>query len=91
MKTNTESKKTALMGLMVFFIMLNVLSGCASHSKTVETTVTDPQTQTVTTTETTRSESASEERGVLGSTFHVLGEIIAFPFEVIANVFRFIF
>lgn len=47
---------------------------------------------TMTTTETTQT--TTEHRGdggVLGGAFHVIGEILAFPFRVIGGLFDFIF
>ncbi len=87
-KANSE-KRAGFLAVLVFFISLNVMSGCARDSKTIRTdTVNGTPTQTVVVEEHTTD---TRDRGVLGSTFHVIGEILAFPFEVIAGAFRFIF
>ncbi len=78
---------------MAFVIAVSVLSGCASHSKIVHTeTVSNPPAQTVVVEQqTTKTTAESHDSGILGGAFHVVGEVLAFPFVVIADVFRFIF
>ena len=75
------------------FLFLSLLGGCASSSKTTtiqQIPVSSPPAQVIVVEkQTTKVE--SEPRGVMGSIFHVTGEIIAFPFELIAGVFRAIF
>ena len=96
MKKNFEIFQTKKW--MVFPVLcllaLSLTVGCASSSKTVKSeTLVNPTTQTQTTVvekETVRT-TDSGQRGLLGGIFHVAGEMIAFPFEVVANVFRFIF
>lgn len=92
-KANQIKKMSGLTMVAVFFLALNVMSGCASHSKTVHTeTVSNPSSQTVVVEkETTNTTSEKKDYGILGGAFHVVGEVIAFPFEVIAGLFRFIF
>ena len=73
-------------------LVISLAAGCASSSeKTVKSeTITSPTSQTtVVEKETTHTDAG--HRGVVGGVFHVVGEILAFPFEVIADVFRFIF
>lgn len=43
--------------------------------------------------ETTKIEEKREpgSRGVIGSTFHFIGQVLAFPFKVIAGIIEFIF
>ena len=76
----------------VFLLVISLTAGCASSSeKTVKSeTTTSPTSQTtVVEKETTHTDTG--HHGLLGGAFHVVGEILAFPFEVIADVFRFIF
>ena len=51
-----------------------------------DTVLVDKQTTTTTVTETPQ-----EPRGILSTTFHVLGEVIALPFRLIGALFRAIF
>ena len=76
----------------VCLLLMSLTVGCASSSsKTVKSeTTTSPTSQTtVVEKETTHTDTG--HHGLLGGAFHVVGEILAFPFEVIADVFRFIF
>ena len=76
----------------VFLLVISLTAGCATSSeKTVKSeTTTSPTSQTtVVEKETTYTDAG--HHGLLGGAFHVVGEILAFPFEVIADVFRFIF
>ena len=76
----------------VCLLVIGLAAGCASSSeKTVKSeTTTSPTSQTtVVEKETTHTDGG--HRGVLGGAFHVVGEVLAFPFEVIADVFRFVF
>ena len=77
----------------VGLLVISLTAGCASsssrHVKT-ETTA-NPTTQTTIVEKETTTHTDSGHHGLLGSAFHVVGEILAFPFEVIAGVFRFIF
>jgi hypothetical protein len=78
------------------------LTGCATsserettYSATTETTgpqssgETVQQTQTETNTET--HEETTESRGILSSTVHFIGAVIAFPFKLIGGVIQAIF
>ena len=81
-------------------LTLTGLSCSSTHkTTTTETTVTssaeeaaavstpvDQQTSTTTTTET-----KAEHPGVLSSTFHAIGDVIALPFIIIGGLFRIIF
>ena len=76
----------------ICLLVISLTAGCASSSeRTVKSeTTTSPTSQTtVVEKETTRTDGG--HHGLLGGTFHVVGEILAFPFEIIADVFRFIF
>ncbi len=79
--------------LMVLLLAGTLSGGCARHSSTYRhDTVQDTNgNTTVVVKESTTSTSDSGGRGILGGTFHLLGEIIAFPFEIIAGAIRFIF
>lgn len=85
------TKKSVLLLAVVFFMSLNVLTGCARSSKSVTTeTVSSPHSQTTTVEKETHT-SDDHDYGILGGAFHVVGEVLAFPFEVVAGLFRFIF
>ena len=76
----------------VCLLVMSFAAGCASSSeKTVKSeTITSPTSQTtVVENETTHTDGG--HHGLLGGAFHVVGEILAFPFKIIADVFRFIF
>lgn len=92
MKKWDQIKKSSAMLSVIFLITGTLLTGCATDKKTYTTsTVQNPTSQT-TVVETEKTvEKEDVDRGVLGSTFHVIGEVIAFPFEVLASAFRFIF
>ncbi len=81
----------AFLNVLMVLLVLNLGTGCA-HSKTSRTTetVATPASQTVVVEkETTKTE--EDHHGVVGGVFHVVGEVIAFPFQLVADVFRFIF
>ena len=86
----TQVKRWALIPA-VCLLVISLAAGCSSSTKTVRSeTLTTPVSQTtVVEKETTHSD--GEHHGLLGGALHVVGEILAFPFEVIAGVFRFIF
>lgn len=69
------------------------LTGCAGNSKTTTTTTqTDRGSgNTVTTESVTSEKSSSGESGVIGSTFHVIGVVLAYPFKLVGKFFEFIF
>ena len=71
------------------------LTGCAgsSKTKTVTTQTTDGGSgNTVTTEKHVSSEkTTSDEPGVIGSTLHVIGVVLAYPFKLVAKLFEFIF
>ena len=76
----------------VCLLVVSLTAGCASSSQKMvkSETVTSPTSQTtVVEKETSRTE--TEHRGLFGEVFHVVGEVLAFPFQVVADVFRFIF
>lgn len=89
----TQKKWFLSLGVLVLVAALS--GGCAHDSKTYrQDTVQDQNGQTVVVRETTTTHDADpvvEDRGILGGTFHLLGEIIAFPFEIVAGAIRWIF
>jgi cytoskeletal protein RodZ len=91
---------SAFSGLIVVFILIG--SGCSSTRQTTktETTATSPSAQSgnredgvvsksETTTTTTQSE--PESPGVLSSTFHAIGYVLALPFIIVGGLFKIIF
>ena len=85
-------KKSAAF-VVILMVMGSLIAGCAHESSSYKKNTTqnvNGQTVVVEKEETKTSEH-HDYPGILGGTFHLVGEIIAFPFEVIANVFRFIF
>ena len=86
---------------------VQLLTGCASNSKTYKetttvttapadgsTAVTESSYQTSTTVKeetTSASTQAPSDGGIFGGVFHLLGEILAFPFRVIGGIFDAIF
>ena len=88
---NVQIKKWTVIPV-AFLLVVSLVAGCASSSeKTVKSeTTTSPTSQTtVVEKETIRTDRG--HHGLLGGAFDVVGEILAFPFEVVADVFRFIF
>ncbi len=95
------AKNAAYLGLVIVFVSLGL--GCATTRKTTttETTVTsnepaevssDQQSETTTTTTTeTETETKAKRPGIISSTFHAIGYVIALPFIVIGGLFRIIF
>ena len=70
----------------------SLIAGCASESRSYKSnTTTDTAGQTVVVEKETTNKTSESHTGLLGGAFHLVGEILAFPFEVIAGVFRFIF
>ncbi len=57
---------------------------------TTETSSSQPAQQSTTVVKEEKTES-SGGRGVVGGTFHLIGQILAFPFKLIAGVFEMIF
>ncbi len=98
---NRSFRLFLLMVLVFSFTTIQLFSGCAHTQKTTttETTVTTdhPDTysdqSTTTTTDTTQSntEVKDEPRGVVGSLFHFIGSVIAFPFRVIGGALKGLF
>ena len=73
----------------------NSLTGCAQKSQTVRKEVTDNSTGQTTTTVVTEKEVVHEHSddggSIVGSVFNVIGEVISFPFRLIAGIFRAVF
>lgn len=85
-----QNKKAT--SLMVLILMFTLTTGCANRSKSSYSTTTNAAGQTVVhESNTTTASDPAPDRGILGGAFHVVGEILAFPFEIIAGAFRFIF
>ena len=98
------AKNGAYLGLAILFVSMG--SGCASTRKTTttETTVTysdeaaakegeQNKGVVVETSETTTTTTGTkpERPGVISSTFHAIGYVIALPFIIIGGLFRIIF
>ena len=86
--------------------LLLVLTGCSAQSRTTRTVTTSEsgqnagmqerdagtgETTTSVTTEETSTSARSSDGGIMGGAFHLVGEVLAFPFRVIAAVFDGIF
>lgn len=90
--------------VLMLVVLLAGTVGCAKSStvhrteRTARTASVEPkqepssydyvETETETTTETERQ---SEPRGVLSTTVHIIGEILALPFRLIAGLFQLVF
>lgn len=61
------------------------------EGRDISTGATVKKSEVVTTEEQKEEKKAGETRGVIGSTFHFVGQVLAFPFKVIAGVIEFIF
>lgn len=78
-----------IIGLLVAHLGL---FGCASEKKVVKTTVETPSgTERVIEKEVVVEEEPAEDVSILGTTFNFIGEVLAFPFDLIGGVFRAIF
>ena len=90
-----ELKKKSAFLMLVFVIAGSLVAGCSSHShsydKSTTTNAAGQQTVVVEKEQTSATAESHGHTGILGGTFHLVGEILAFPFEVIAGAFRFIF
>ena len=86
----------------VCLVILGVTPGCAHRTKTIRTeervahsSDTVPATTQVvtdrTTTQTTTATTSEEPRGLLSTTVHVIGEILALPFRLVGGLLRIIF
>ena len=76
---------------MLFMLGANLMAGCTHESSSYHKSVQNSDGQTTAVVEETKTTEHHDHTGVLGGAFHLVGEILAFPFEVIAGVFRFIF
>jgi hypothetical protein len=90
--------------IVIFLWTIYGLSGCATHQTTTRTTTSSRSAQeeipaTSTTTQkdvvvSTEQSSTSESKpdgGIFGGVFHLLGEILAFPFRMIGEAFDALF
>ncbi|HTL46577.1 MAG TPA: hypothetical protein VL688_00770 [Verrucomicrobiae bacterium] len=101
MKLFTDQRNAWLKGM--FFVAALTLAagmstGCATHRSTYHESTTVPAVASTTTApaaQTTVVETHEvddhDDWGIFGGVFHVVGEVLAFPFDLIANTFRFIF
>ncbi len=105
--TKNGNARQAVYVLIGLAISAQFLTGCASHDKTYKETTTvssvpadsrtvvvstEPTTQTTTTTvHETNTETRATGGSILGGIFHVVGEIIAFPFKLIGAALEAIF
>lgn len=95
-RIKAEKKITAL---MVALMMTGVLgTGYVYASESESTSYTreavgnlDGQTVVVEQQESKTSQEHRDDRGVLGGAFNVVGEVLAFPFQVMAEGLRFVF
>ena len=89
-----KGKKRSLMLIAVCLLAGTLVTGCASHTESVHketvSSPASPATQTVTVDKQVTT-TEHHDYGILGGAFHVVGEILAFPFDVVASLFRFIF
>lgn len=91
--------------LITLIAFIGLTSGCSQTTRTVRTenagvdqsttvvtsdshTTVIEEDEPVTTTETTTT---TTNRGVVGTVFYVIGEVIAFPFKLIGGLFSAIF
>ncbi len=92
---------SACLGLITI-LLVSVGAGCASTQKTTktETTVTysseesgnvGEQATSTSESTTTTTDTKAESPGIISSTFHAIGYVIALPFIIIGSVFTMIF
>ncbi len=92
--------------LISLFILFNFLTGCETSQRTYRTTSeistadeaaaaeraeatdADIEKSRTTTVETTTDE---EPRGIIGTTWHFIGQVLALPFKLIAGAIEFVF
>ena len=100
-------KKYWVIGACVVSIfVVPILSGCETQRSTTRTTTTtqpveeedqdtakavEQQEKTTVTTEKTTTTQPKSDGGILGGVFHLVGEVLAFPFRMIAGAFDAIF
>ena len=102
--TGNTQKFVLMVFLGLSLLTLPIISGCAStHRTTTTTTVTgnsevSHETMPEDTTTTTRTETTTNSEttkpsspGLISSTFHFIGAVIAFPFKLIGGAFEAIF
>ena len=89
-KILTLQKKWAVL-MIVLMLAGNLTAGCSSHSHSYKSTTKNVDGETVVVEKQETQTSESHDHGILGGAFHVVGEVLAFPFDVIAGLFRFIF
>ena len=103
----TQCKRQACMILVAGTLLMVAIGGCAAQSRssrTVTTTEAYPEngdmaqeepgvveTRKTTVTQSSSAASGSSDGGIFGGAFHFIGEVLAFPFRVIASVFDAIF
>ena len=91
-KIRRYEQRAVVFLLLLIMIAGSLMAGCAGESKSYKsdsTRTVDGQTVVVEKAES--SERHDDPRGIFGGAFHLVGEILAFPFDVLAGLFRFIF
>jgi len=94
--------KSGIISVFVVLFLASQSVGCATRSQTTtRTTTTDSADQadastagrdtTTVTEKTTSTTTPQSDGGIFGGAFHLLGEILAFPFRVIGSIFDAIF
>jgi hypothetical protein len=92
---NFKAKFVLTMIVLNCCFMAQTLPVRADTEKTVTTeTTSNVSSAPVESTQTTTTETTAnrhESHGIIGGFFHVVGQIIAFPFKVVAKVFETVF
>ena len=96
-----KQTQSGIISVFVILFLASQLIGCATrHQTTTRTTTTDSagevdasttDRETTVTEKTTTSTEPQSDGGIFGGFFHLLGEVLAFPFRVIGSVFDAIF
>lgn len=83
-----------------FLVIMGLAAGCASQTKTIQTertvqssgqAVQDSPAQAAVVEARTVVETRHEPQGVLSTTVHLVGEVLALPFRLIAGLIRLVF
>jgi|GEM_PF-3573337 len=94
LKLRKKNQWVIVLGLSLMCLSTLSVTGCAGRSKTqtVSTVTEGGSGNTITTERQVSSEkTAPAETGVIGSTLHVVGVVLAYPFKLVAKIFEFIF
>ena len=93
-KIRRYEQRAVVFLLLLIMIAGSLMAGCAGESKSYKsdsTRTVDGQTVVVEKEKVESSVRHDDSRGIFGGAFHLVGEILAFPFDVLAGLFRFIF